>query len=58
MPADSRHIGDLVSLGVVAGVAQDWLPTAAAAAALVWSLIRIGEWVHFRIIRRKRGPFP
>jgi hypothetical protein len=47
-----------VSLGVVAGVAQDWLPTAAAAAALVWSLIRIGEWVHFRIIRRKRGPFP
>ena len=54
---DGKQLGDIVSLGVVAGVAQNWLPAIASLLAIVWSLIRLVEWVRWRIILHKKEPF-
>ena len=54
---DGRQLGDILSMGVVAGVTQNWLPAIASVLAIVWSLIRLAEWVRWRIILKKKEPF-
>lgn len=39
----AKHAMDVVSLGTVIGTLAGWLPSAAAALTVVWTLIRISE---------------
>ena len=39
----TKHIGDLLSLGVVLATIADWLPSVAALLTVVWTAIRIWE---------------
>ena len=57
LAGDGKQLGDIVSLGVVAGVAQNWLPAIASLLAIIWSLIRLAEWVRWRLILRRKEPF-
>jgi hypothetical protein len=57
MNSDTQHIGDLVSAGVIVGVLADWLPTVASLVAIIWTLIRIFEWVRWRIIQNRHEPY-
>lgn len=43
-----QDIGDTISGLAVVGVLSDLLPTVAALAALVWTLIRIYEYVQWK----------
>ena len=43
-----RNTFDAASVAVVIGTLADWLPPAAAAASIVWTLIRISETKTFR----------
>ena len=45
-PHDIKNVLDLVSAGAALGSLAQFLPTAAAIASLIWTVIRIGEWVH------------
>ena len=40
---DTKHLGDLVSVGVTMATIAQWLPAVAALMTLVWTLIRIWE---------------
>lgn len=41
--------GDAVSIAVVVGAVSELLPPVAALLAIIWTLIRIYEWVRFRV---------
>ena len=41
MKPESVQVGDIVSLGVVVGVVQQWLPALASLLAIIWTAIRI-----------------
>ena len=43
MTDHAKTIFDASSIAVVAGTLMNWLPSAAAAASLIWSVIRIYE---------------
>ena len=43
-----RNTFDVASVAVVIGTLAEWLPPAAAAASIVWTLIRISETKTFR----------
>jgi hypothetical protein len=49
---DVNNITDLASLLLLLGVLKDWLPTVAVILTIFWSLIRIFEWVRFRLFRK------
>ena len=57
MKPESVQVGDIVSLGVVVGVVQQWLPALASLLAIIWTAIRIYEWVRWRLVQRRREPF-
>ena len=40
---DTKHAADVISVGAALGSLAGWLPAVAAAASLVWTLIRIYE---------------
>jgi hypothetical protein len=40
---DTKHMGDLVSVGVTMATIANWLPAIAALMTIVWTLIRIWE---------------
>lgn len=40
---DTKHLGDLVSVGVAMATIAQWLPAVAALMTVVWTLIRIWE---------------
>ena len=50
---DIKNLLDLVSLGAAAGALAQIVPTAAALASLIWTVIRIGEWAHAKWQARK-----
>ncbi len=39
----AKHVADALSIVTVLGTLMQWLPEAAAAASLIWSVIRIYE---------------
>lgn len=43
--SDLKNVIDFVSAGAAIGTLAQLLPTIAAAASLVWTVIRIGEWL-------------
>ena len=47
-------IADITAGAVVVGTLAKWLPPIAAGFAIVWTVIRIGEWA--RIVIWKRPP--
>lgn len=51
-----KDIADLAAGGTVIGAWTSILPEIAAGLAIIWTLIRIGEWVWARIL--KRAPLP
>ena len=57
MRSETNNVGDLVSMGVLVGVAHNWLPAVASILATVWTCIRIYEWARWRLISRRRQPF-
>ena len=50
---DVKNLLDLVSLGAAAGAMAQIVPTAAALASLIWTVIRIGEWALAKWQARK-----
>lgn len=57
LSVEAHQIGDILSATVVLGVLQDWMPAMASGLAVVWSLIRIFEWIRWRLIQRRHEPF-
>lgn len=57
MALDINDTGDAASLVVVLGAVSNILPPIAAALAIIWTLIRIYEWVRFRIFRASDEAF-
>jgi hypothetical protein len=53
---DVKNVIDIVSAGVAMGTMAQVLPTIAAVASLVWTLIRIGEWGYARWQKRHFDP--
>lgn len=53
METVEANTGDALSILAVIGVLSEWLPNAAALAALIWTLIRIYEYVRFKLGRTK-----
>lgn len=53
---DVKNMLDLMSVGAALGSAAQILPTVAAVASLVWTTIRIGEWVYLKIKKRHFNP--
>lgn len=43
--SDLKNLIDFVSAGAAIGTLAQVLPTVAAAASLIWTVIRIGEWI-------------
>lgn len=43
---------DAVSIGVVIGTLANWLPHVAALFSLIWTAIRVYEWVSSKISKR------
>lgn len=43
--SDLKNLIDFASAGAAIGTLAQVLPTAAAAASLIWTVIRIGEWL-------------
>lgn len=43
-----KAVGDALSLGVALATVFAWLPQIAAAASLVWTVIRFVEWLGKR----------
>jgi hypothetical protein len=48
-------------MGAAIGSQLDWLPvvitTIAGSLAIIWTCIRIYEWVRFRVLGQKGDPF-
>lgn len=40
---------DIVAAGTAVGVVMSWLPDIAALLAIIWTAIRIGEWVYEKV---------
>ncbi|GFE72358.1 hypothetical protein [Novosphingobium sp. TCA1] len=53
---DLKNVIDIVSAGVAFGTMAQVLPTVAAVASLVWTLIRIGEWAYAKWQKRQFNP--
>lgn len=53
---DVKNVIDLVSAGVAFGTVAQVLPTIAAVASLIWTVIRIGEWALSKWQNRKFNP--
>ncbi len=51
----AKTLGDLLSGAVALGTLAQYLPQVAAAASLLWSVIRIGEWAVLRLSQRRKG---
>lgn len=49
-----NNVGDLLSLGLVAGVFAKMLPAIAAILTIVWTAIRIYEWYRHRVLKKDR----
>lgn len=48
----AKTLGDLLSGVAAFGALAQYLPQVAAAASLLWSLIRIGEWALVKLTAR------
>jgi hypothetical protein len=53
---DIKNVIDMVSTGLALGTVADVLPTMAAVASLVWTVIRIGEWAYAKWKKRHTNP--
>lgn len=54
-----KDVGDIAAGSTIIAAYVNWLPSVAAALAIVWTLIRIYEWSRFRIfgIKDSKGDF-
>jgi hypothetical protein len=57
MADDVNHLIDTISLTVVVGVFANVLPTLTLVLTIIWTLIRIYEWVRHRIIKKDPAQF-
>lgn len=58
---NDRDVADVAAMGAAIGSQLDWLPvvitTIAGSLAIIWTCIRIYEWVRFRVLGQKGDPF-
>jgi hypothetical protein len=58
---NDRDVADVAALGAAIGSQIDWLPvvvtTVAGVLAIIWTCIRIYEWVRFRLLGKEGDPY-
>jgi hypothetical protein len=53
MVEHSKAAGDWISLGATVGAVAGWLPSIAALASLIYTAMRIYEWIEIRRMKKE-----